>query len=195
MFFFQHLLITHVELSACVALKGLIDLSSGVNWLDRPNAEAHHPWSCKVRAKGSPEETRPADRGLVNPVWLRHQRVWVQESLLFFHPSECVHTYRFSAHYDAGDADERWEWAHRLREVSWSLSLIHSLSIPSFLSFLSFFIRLFQKLNVSLYNLSQPLQLPRVSGNSLGEETASYKGRSAPWPTIWRNSNHNKNAF
>lgn len=58
-----------------------------------------------------------------------------------------------------------------------------SLSL-SFFFLLSFFIRLFQTLNVSLYNLSQPLQLPRVSGNSLGEETATYKGRSVPWPTI-----------
>lgn len=87
-----------------------------------------------------------------------------------------------AAHYDAGGADERWEWAHRLREVAWSLSFF-------------FFIRLFQTLNVPLYNSSQPLQLPRVSASSLGEETAAHKGRSAPRPTIWRNSNHNKTAF
>lgn len=52
------------------------------------------------------------------------------------------------------------------------------------LSLSFFFIRLFQTLNVPLYNSSQPLQLPRVSASSLGEETAAHKGRSAPRPTI-----------
>lgn len=46
------------------------------------------------------------------------------------------------------------------------------ISLFLFLFFLLLFITLFQKLNVSLYNASQSLQLPRVSGSSLGEETA-----------------------
>lgn len=47
----------HVVLSAGAAVKGLIDHSSGVNWLDRPTAEGPDPWRCEVRAEGSQEET------------------------------------------------------------------------------------------------------------------------------------------
>lgn len=83
-----------------------------------------------------------------------------------------VCTYRFTAHYDAGDADEGM--SSSTLEVAGSLSFTLSL----------FFIRLFQTLNMSLYNSSQPLQLPGVSGSSLGGKTATYKGRSAPQPTI-----------
>lgn len=160
--FLLHLLIMHMVVSCLCGsnwsqFRGLIG-STGFT------LKGSDPRRCKVRAVGS---VAP-----VTPVW--HLKSLDTRNAAF-RPDAYVQTYRFVAHYDAGDADERWEWAHRLRRL---LDLSVSLS----LSF--FFIRLFQTLNVPLYNSSQALHLPWVSGSSLGEETATYKGRSAPQPTI-----------
>lgn len=162
----------------CYLLKGLIDLSSGVNWLHRPNAEGPASWRCKVRTERSPEEARPCQSSVTE----------TSESLgagksSFQHVWLCTHTDSLLIIMQEmlmKDGNEL---------IDFGCCLIPSLSLSLF------FIRLFQTLNVSLYNSSQPLQLPRVSGSSLGEETATYKGRSAPRPTIWRNSNHNKTLF
>ncbi len=162
----------------CYLLKELIDLNPGVNWLYRPlMLRGPDPW--RLESWGGHQRKW----GPVSPEWLRHQTHGrCREVFMLSSTHLTAHTHSFSAHYDAGDVDERWEWAHRLRRL---------LDLPLSV----FFIRLFQTLNVSLYNSSQPLQSPRVWGSFPGEETATYKGRSAPRPAIWRNSNHNKTPF
>lgn len=64
------------------------------------------PGGVKVGVEGSPEEVRPCQSGVTET-----SNAWeVQGSLhALLHPSECAHTHSFSAHYDAGDVDERWE--------------------------------------------------------------------------------------
>lgn len=139
--------------------KGLIDPSSGVNWLDRSDAEGSDPVRWEVT--GGEERRGGLCQSGVTQTWK-----CLGEGESFLPLRLRAHVQIPLAYYHAGDADERWEWAHRL----WRLPVSF---FPPFLSLLFFFIRLFQTLNVSLYNSSQPLQLPRVPGSSLGEETAN----------------------
>lgn len=99
----------HPVLSACAAVKGLIDLSSGVNWLERPNADGPCRWGRKVRAEGPAEETGTCQSSETATSKSLAAPRQVFKTTALFHLSDCVHTYRFAAHYDAGDANERWE--------------------------------------------------------------------------------------